>query len=80
MYVWNSLAVLVVVSESAEKSKHSSWSNIKHQPTTSAAILVTDHTRQQFFLGNPLVQGMVTTQIHLMLRKHLKASVSLKGI
>ena len=33
MCVWNSLAVLVVVSESAEKSKHSSWSNIKHQPT-----------------------------------------------
>ena len=33
MYVWNSLAVLAVVSKSAEKSKHSSWSNIKHQPT-----------------------------------------------
>ena len=27
MYVWNFFAVLVVVSKSAEKSKHSSWSS-----------------------------------------------------
>ena len=33
MYGGNFLAVLVVASESAEKSKRSSWSNIKHQPT-----------------------------------------------
>ena len=33
MYDGNVLAVLVVVSEPAEKSKHSSWSSIKHQPT-----------------------------------------------
>ena len=32
-YVWNFFAVLVVVSESAEKSKHSSWSSIQRQPT-----------------------------------------------
>ena len=33
MYGGNFLAVLVVVSESAEKSKHSLLSNIKRQPT-----------------------------------------------
>ena len=33
IYVWSFFAVLVVVSKSAEKSKHSSWSNIQRQPT-----------------------------------------------